>query len=46
MSKDVREPENNRAVLNIVQIINRVVTSAAEAEIGALFINTRNAIPT
>ena len=45
MSKDVREPENNGAVLNIVQIIKRVVTSAAEAEIGALFINTRNAIP-
>ena len=45
LSKDEREPENNGAILNIVQIIRRVVTSAAEAEIGALFINTRNAIP-
>ena len=31
--------------MNIAQIIRNVVTSAASAEIGALFINTRQAIP-
>ena len=45
MATDAREPENNGAVLNIVQIIKRVVTSAAESEIEAVFVNTRNAIP-
>ena len=45
LMKDEREPKKNGAVLNIVQIIKRVVTSAVETEIGALFINTRNAIP-
>ena len=45
LSKDAREPENNGAVPNVVQIIKRVVTPAAEAEIRALFTNTRNDIP-
>ena len=31
--------------MNIAKIIKSVVSSAAEAEIGALFINTRQAIP-
>ena len=39
------EPRNNGAVLNIAQIIKSVVSSAAEAEIEALFINSRQAIP-
>ena len=34
-------PTNNGAVLNISQIIRAVMPSAAEAEIGALFINGR-----
>ncbi len=35
-------PINNGAVLNISQIIRAVVSSAAEAELGALFINAKN----
>ena len=38
-------PENNGVVLNITQIIKTVMTSAAEAEIGAMFINSREAVP-
>ena len=37
-------PRNNGAILTIAQIIKRVMTSAAEAELGALFLNTREAI--
>ena len=36
---------NNGAVLNTAKIICNVVTSASDAEINALFINTRQAIP-
>jgi hypothetical protein len=35
---------NNGAVLNISQIIKSVMSSAAEAELGALFINAKTAI--
>ena len=38
-------PPNNGAVLTIAQIIKAVMSSAAEAEVGALFINAREAIP-
>jgi hypothetical protein len=37
-------PTNNGAVLNILQIIWAVMSSAAEAELGALFINAKTAI--
>ncbi len=37
-------PFNNGAVLNISQIIRAVMSSAAEAESGALFINTKTAV--
>ncbi len=37
-------PTNNGAVLNILQIIRAVVSSATEAELGALFINAKTAI--
>ena len=37
---------NNGAVLKVAQIIKHVMTSAADAEIGALYINTRHDIPT
>jgi hypothetical protein len=37
-------PINNRAVLNISQIIRAVMSSAAEAELGALFINAKTAV--
>ena len=35
LSNDATMPANNGAVLNIAQIIKSVMTSAAEAEIGA-----------
>ncbi len=37
-------PINNGAVLNISQIIKAVMSSAAEAELGALFINAKMAV--
>ncbi len=37
-------PINNGAVLNISQIINAVMSSAAEAKLGALFINAKTAV--
>ncbi len=39
-------PFNNVAILNILQIIQAVMSFAAEAELGALFINTKTAIST
>ena len=38
-------PANNGAVVTIYQIVRAVMSSAAEAELGALFINCREAIP-
>ena len=46
MSNNIPDPPNNGAVLNIAQIIRAVMVSAAEAEIGAMFINAREAVPT
>ncbi len=37
-------PINNGAVLNILQIIRAVMSSAVEAELGALFINVKTAV--
>jgi hypothetical protein len=37
-------PINNGAVLNILQIIKAVMSLAAEAELGALFINAKTAV--
>ena len=45
LSDHSENPPNNRAVLNIYQRIKNVMTLAADAEIGALFINSRQAIP-
>ena len=39
------DPKDNGAVLSILQIIKAVMSSAAEAELAALFINDREAIP-
>ena len=39
-------PPNNGALKKIASIINAVISLAAEAKVGALFINTRLAIPT
>ena len=45
MSSDSEVPPNNGAVLTIAQIIKAVMSSAAEAKVGALFINCGKAIP-
>ena len=46
LSNDSPSPPNNGAILNISQIIKNVMSSAAEAELGALFINAKTAVPT
>lgn len=45
LSENNEFPTNNGAVLTISQIIKAVMSSAAEAELGALFINSQEAIP-
>ena len=40
MSKNAENPANNRAVFTIALIIKNVITSAEDAEIGALYINS------
>ena len=45
MSSDTNTPHNNGAVMTISHIIKAVLSSAAEAEVGALFINCREAVP-
>ena len=45
MSNNEKDPADNGAVLNIAHLIKAVMSSAAEAEIGALFLNSRQAIP-
>jgi hypothetical protein len=41
LSSDAPFPPNNGAILNISQIIKAVMLSAAEAELGALYINAK-----
>ena len=45
MASDIAVPENNGAVHTIAQIIKTVMSSATEAELGALYINCHEAIP-
>ena len=45
MASDIAVPENNDAVHTVTQIIKTIMSSAAEAELGALYINCRKAIP-
>ena len=45
MSNSAPIPANNGAVIAISQIIKSVMSSTEEAELGALFINCREAIP-
>jgi hypothetical protein len=45
LSSDTEDPINNGAVLNLTQIIKAVMSSTAEAELGALYINARKAVP-
>ena len=44
MSEDAPFPPNNGAVLNVAEIIKGVMSSAAEAELGALFINAKKGV--
>ena len=42
---DTADPENNGAALNLAHLIKAVMSSAAKAKLGALYINAREAIP-
>jgi len=42
---DCEDPANNGVVLNLAQLIKAVMSSAAEAELGALYINACEAVP-
>jgi hypothetical protein len=44
-SKDSKNPHNNGAVHNIFKILKAIMSSAAKAELGALYINTCEAVP-
>ena len=44
LANDDPIPANNGAVLTVAQIIKYVMTSAAEAELGGLYINAREAV--
>ena len=46
LSNKTADPTDNGAVLNIEKILKNVMSSAAEAENGALFLNSRQDIPT
>jgi hypothetical protein len=45
MSSNADNPINNRAILNLTQLIKAIMSSAAEAKLEALYINAREAIP-
>ena len=45
LSSDTENSINNGAVLNIAQLIKAVMSSAAEAELSALYINACKAVP-
>ena len=45
MTSNEEKPQHNGAVLNIAQITKAVMSLAAKAELGALYINTREAAP-
>jgi hypothetical protein len=45
MSNKDRIPNNNGSILTNSRIIKAVMSSAVEAEFGALFVNCREAIP-
>jgi hypothetical protein len=45
LSDNDEDPTNNGAVLNVSKVIKAVMSSAVEAELGALFINAKIAVP-
>ena len=46
MSNNAEMPPNNGSVHNVAQIIKALMSSATDAELGALFINAREAVHT
>jgi hypothetical protein len=44
-TNNMEDPPNNGAVLNVSKILDKVMSSAAEAELGALYVNAREAVP-
>jgi hypothetical protein len=44
LSEDVPFPPNNGAIHNVTEIIKGVMSSPAEAELGAMYINARKAV--
>ena len=44
LTNDDENPRNNDAILTIETIIKAVMSSAAEAELGALYLNAREAV--
>ena len=44
LSSNAKIPTNNGAILNVVQIIKTVMSSAAEAKLGALYVMAREAV--
>jgi hypothetical protein len=44
-SSKVKDPPDNNAILNISKSLKAVMSSAAKAELGALYINAWEAIP-
>jgi hypothetical protein len=45
MSENDKDPKDNGAVHTVAQIIKAVMSSAAEAKLGGLFINAKSAVP-
>jgi hypothetical protein len=43
--KDSKNPHNNGTVHNVSKILKAIMSSAAEAELGALYINACKAVP-
>ena len=46
MSDQSKIPPNNEVALTIAQILKRVASSAAEGKLGALFLNSKEGVPT
>ena len=44
-TSNMEDPPNNGAVLNVAKILGTVMSSAVEAELGALYLNAREAVP-
>ena len=44
-SSNMDDPPNNGAVFNVAKILRTVMSRAAEAELGALYVNAKEAVP-